>query len=333
MLRYGLLIIVFALGMSASAAQDNESKEDLKKIQGKWKVAACVYDGKEIAAEVGNGWTFEKNKLSVEKATVEMTITLHAAKQPKEMEMKVGDAPQTVKGIYALEGETLQFCYGTKEGDKRPEKFESKAGSGRLLITLKRAAENQQEPLIAFGSDDAELLKKEIELLKKEIEIIKKENEALRKENASLKKGGGSSKEKETDGTKESITRVTLDSVEYVYAGGLRNGNAFIVTVLATSKDGNRPVPRGQMILIDETGEKYTGNMVGGTNAGLRELREGVPLKLQWQFGGSRAFGLPDRGPQAPGTKVKRFTAVIIENGQPGRNNNTIEFRNVPAVK
>jgi uncharacterized protein (TIGR03067 family) len=330
---YFLLAMLFALAAGTGTAQEDRTKEDQKKLQGKWKVTSCTFDGKDVAEEVGNGWTFDKNKLLVEKATEEMTITLNAAKRPKEMEMRVGKAPQPVKGIYEIDGELLKFCYGTKENDRRPERFESKPGSGRLLIILKRAGDGPENNPIAHRSDDAELLKKEIDLLKKEIELLKKENETLKKENTGLKKGSGSVKEKEGDETKESINRVTVDNVEYVYAGSIRNGNAFIVTVLATSKNGNRPVPRGQMILIDETGEKYTGNMVGGTNAGLRELREGVSLKLQWQFGGNRAFGLGDRGPQAPGNKVKRFTAVIIENGQPGRNNNTIEFRNVPVVK
>lgn len=332
MTRYFLFVVLFSLGAGTCTAQDETSKGDLKKIQGKWKVASCIYDGKEIDAEAGNGWTFEKNKLSVEKAAVEMTITLNAAKQPKEMELKVGNAPHTVKGIYALEGQTLKVCYGTKEDDKRPEKFESTAGSGRLLITLKCQAEKQEELFIAYRLDDTDLLKKEIELLKKEIELLKKENEDLKKENDGLKKSGspakkGPAREKDADDGKETVSKVTLDNVEYVYQGSVRNGNAVIVNVLATSKDGNRPVPRGQMTLIDENGEKYTGNLVGGTNTSRHELREGVPQRLQWQFGGRRPF-TGDLAPQGPSAKVKRFAAVIIELGH-GARNNSIEFRNV----
>lgn len=325
--RYGLLLTLCFLGASITAAQGNRATEDLKTIQGKWKVQSCLYDGKEVAAEVGNGWTFTNNKLKVESAPEEMTITLNAAKRPKEMELRVGTAPQPVKGIYAVENESLKFCYGTKENDSRPDRFESKSGSGRLLITLKRT-ESQESEIAQEKSDDGPLSKKEIELLKKEIELLKKENEALKNELAVLKKGGEKrGGAKETEEPKDSVMRVTLDNVEYVYAGASRNGNTLIVSVMATSKDGQHPAPRGQMTLIDENGDKHTGRPTSAPH-NIRELREGVPIKLQWQFGGTRPF-VGDRGPQAPSAKLKKFTAVIIERSIAG-SDNTIEFRNVP---
>lgn len=328
--RYTLILLLCVLGTGTSPAQEDRNNEDLKKLQGKWKVSNCIYDGKEVDAERGNPWTFSGNRYKVDGALEEFSIALNASKRPKEMEWRVGDAPQSIKGIYALENDTLKFCY-----DSRPNRFESKSGSGRLLLTLKRASEGQEFPITMANPDD-ELLKKENELLKKEIELLKKEIEELKKENSLLKKGGGSSKEasstkeKESDDAKESVTKVTVDNVEYEYAGLTRNGNVVTVSVMATCKDGNRPVPHGKMTLIDEAGEKYSGNLVGGGTTSRRDLREGVPIKLQWQFGGGPRLG--GERHQPPSAKVKRFTAVIIEPGVGVRNKNTIEFRNVSAT-
>lgn len=188
---------------------------------------------------------------------------------------------------------------------------------------------------VALGqtSADFEALKKELELLKKEVDLLKRENDLLKKENDSLKKGGGSSSsggstdkgEKGEKGEKS----VTVDDVEYVYLGSERKGAAFIVTVLATSKNGDHPGPQGAMTIIDTDGEKYTGHPV--IKGGRATLKEGVPIKLSWQFGFNNFTGAARGG--APGSKVTRFAAVVIQYRLiGGENENTIDFKDVPAV-
>lgn len=179
--------------------------------------------------------------------------------------------------------------------------------------------------------DNEALLKKEIELLQKEVDLLKRENEVLKKENAALKKGDGGAKE--VDEAKDSVTRALVDNVEYEYAGATHNGNTLTITVLATSKENAATGLTGPMTLIDDQGEKYVGRQVS-TSGGTRKLVEGVPVKLQWQFGGSSVApggfgGFNQKPPPAPSAKIKRFAAVIIEDAFGG--GNSVEFRNVPV--
>lgn len=168
-------------------------------------------------------------------------------------------------------------------------------------------------------------LQKEIDLLKRELDLLKRENELLKKENEALKKGGGTLK---NDEDKDAVTRVTVGKVEYVYLGSERTGAGLVVTVLATSKDGNQQGPKGMMTIVDPDGEKYTGMPAGG--AGLPpNLREGVPVKLSWVFG--RKNPLTGQAAPAPSTRVKRFAGVFIQPNVGGLGD-SIDFRDVPAV-
>jgi hypothetical protein len=207
----------------------------------------------------------------------------------------------------------------------------------RLLICLCVAGSLLMSHGLAFGQNERvpasdplqkelELLKKELELLKRENDVLKRENEVLKQEIAALKKGGGTSKATTSD--PDSVTRVTVGDVEYTYEGLMRSGSTVTVTVLAKSKDGNQTAPGGRMTLVDEEGNKYTGMPSGGFGA-ASTLKEGVPVKLMWKFGATSPLGL--KGPAAPSAKIKNFAGVMIERKIAGSEDDTIDFRNVPA--
>ena len=164
-------------------------------------------------------------------------------------------------------------------------------------------------------------LKQEIELLKRENDLLKRENELLKQEIAALKKGGA----KASAEPGEAALSVTVDNVEYVYQGTTRNGPEMLVTVLATSKNGESPAPAGKMFLVDDEGNKYTGMPQGGFT-GRQVLREGVPMKLVWRFGPN----LLTKQGTAPSAKITRFASLSVEAAQFGRT--AVEFRGVPAV-
>jgi len=198
----------------------------------------------------------------------------------------------------------------------------------RLFAAVCLAGSLLLSPRAAVGQErttDLDTLRKEVDLLKRELDLLKRENELLKKENESLKKGGSA---KAADGDPDAGRRVTVDKVEYQYEGLTRSGGKVTVTVLATSKDGNRPGPNGSMVLIDPDGEKYTGKPSQGFGT-QPALREGVPVKLMWQFGGSNPLGLA--GPPAPSAKIMRFAAVIVHRTVANSDDDTIDFRDVPA--
>ena len=181
----------------------------------------------------------------------------------------------------------------------------------------------QSVALAQERATEVERIKKEIDLLKREIDLLKRENELLKKENAALKKGGTT---KTADTETDAALRVTVDKVEYVYQGLMRSGANVFATVLATSTKGDRPGPSGRMFLVDDDGEKYEGTPVLGTGTPAA-LREGVPLKITWRFGPSPLTGKSS----APSPMIKRFPIATIES-QFGVTNDTIDFRNAPAV-
>ncbi len=64
-------------------------------------------------------------------------------KHPKEMDIRIerkGSEAKEFKAVYRFEGENLLICVNVG-GRVRPAVFESKAGSGYRLITLKRVKE------------------------------------------------------------------------------------------------------------------------------------------------------------------------------------------------
>ena len=177
----------------------------------------------------------------------------------------------------------------------------------------------------AIGQDKKAIvgnLKKELDLLKRENEVLKRENELLKQEIAALKKGG--SKVSSEIGAAAALS-LTVDNVEYVYQGTVRNGPEMLVTLLATSKSGESRAPHGKMFIVDDEGNKYVGMPQGGFGA-PQVLREDVPLKLVWRFGPN----LLTKQGSAPSAKIARFASLSVEAAQFGRT--AIEFRGVPAV-
>lgn len=168
---------------------------------------------------------------------------------------------------------------------------------------------------------DLDGLKKEIDLLKRENELLKRENDLLKKEIESLKKGSAA---KPPESATEAVLAVTVDDVEYVYQGCVRNGPNVFITLLATSKKGDQQAPGGDMTVIDDDGDKYRGVPTVGVPP---LLREGVPVKVTWRFGLNPLTGKSS----APSPKITRFASVAVE---PifGRPASGVDFRNVPAV-
>jgi uncharacterized protein (TIGR03067 family) len=69
-----------------------------------------------------------------------MTYHLSPAKTPKSIDFTPTAGPDKGKplpGIYELDGDDLKICFG-KVGGPRPSGFTTAAGSGHVLVVLKR---------------------------------------------------------------------------------------------------------------------------------------------------------------------------------------------------
>src|SRR5262249_4506728 len=128
-------------------APDKPSKEDpvkkeMKKLEGTWTVVTQEREGSPVKNSKGT-FTFAKSKLTIRWDKDEEKggkVKLDPTKSPKEMDI-VADTPDgevKLKGIYQIKGDSLKMCIDQK-GGKRPTNFTTKAGTGQILIVLKRA--------------------------------------------------------------------------------------------------------------------------------------------------------------------------------------------------
>jgi uncharacterized protein (TIGR03067 family) len=69
-----------------------------------------------------------------------VTITIDPTTKPKWYDMTIPEGPkkgQVLQGIYELEGDTWKYCQD-KAGKGRPTEFSGKAGSGWVLVIMKK---------------------------------------------------------------------------------------------------------------------------------------------------------------------------------------------------
>src|SRR5215212_9230936 len=87
--------------------------------------------------------TFDGDKFTVKGGDAVLqagTQTLDPAKKPKAVDAMVTEGEgkgTTMLGIYELDGDTLKACFDTA-GKKRPTEFKTAAGSGHMLLVMKR---------------------------------------------------------------------------------------------------------------------------------------------------------------------------------------------------
>jgi len=121
-------------------------KEDLKNLQGTWRVSALEVDGQTMsAAALGGAQITVKGDRFISTgmgAAYEGAIELDGSVKPKAMDLKFDTGPEkgnTNAGIYELSGDTWRICLNTR-GRKRPEKFAAPPGTGIAVEVLERGA-------------------------------------------------------------------------------------------------------------------------------------------------------------------------------------------------
>ena len=143
----------FAYHLQATEAdarkpKSDAEKTDAEKILGVWKFDSGKADGQELQGAEGeriknSTYEFTADKLIIKHRdrTHEAGYKLDPAAKPKTLDLivNVQGGEETRPGIYKLEGDTLTYCARIPAGaDERPTEFESKEGSGIVLMVLKR---------------------------------------------------------------------------------------------------------------------------------------------------------------------------------------------------
>jgi RNA polymerase sigma factor (sigma-70 family) len=142
-------------GRPERTEQTKEEPKDLKKLQGTWEVTDMVNDGTTVPEENRKGLrlvvTKDRMTLGVadDPEARKFRFTLDPDKDPKALDLTSLNGvhkDKTTYGIYELDSDTLKICVpNDPERNERPTAFESKEGTARALITLKRVKDRDKE--------------------------------------------------------------------------------------------------------------------------------------------------------------------------------------------
>ena|ERR1043165_3254450 len=143
MKKISLSFVVLALALCAGMALAED--DDAKKMEGNWTIESIVSKGEKPPADQFKDITMviTGNKIQMklkDEAVSTVTYKLDAEKKPKQIDLTHVDGDQKDKvemGIYELDGDTLKIS-SSDPGEKRPEAFESAAGSKVDYLVLKR---------------------------------------------------------------------------------------------------------------------------------------------------------------------------------------------------
>jgi uncharacterized protein (TIGR03067 family) len=118
--------------------------DDLKAMEGTWKVEAAEAGGKKLESdelkELVVKIAGDHYEVKTKDGTDAGTLKLDEKAKPKTMDATKTegfDAGKVVKAVYELTGETLRVCYAL-DGGERPTELATKEGAPVLLLTYKR---------------------------------------------------------------------------------------------------------------------------------------------------------------------------------------------------
>ena len=130
-----------AIVLTASLLGSITRADDLKAMEGKWKVEAAEAGGKALESEDMKELivtiTGDRYEVQVKDKTDRGSLKLDETQNPKLMDAtdtEGEDAGKVIKAIYELKGDTLRVCYGAE----RPKEFATKEDAAVLLITYRR---------------------------------------------------------------------------------------------------------------------------------------------------------------------------------------------------
>lgn len=125
-------------------ADDKKQAEELKKLDGVWKVSTGELGGNPLPEEFAKSLTLTleggKYKVLVGVQEDKGTCTIDPSKKPKELDIKGEEGPnkgKTIPCIYELDGDTLKVCYDLS-GKKRPAEFKTEKDTLLYLAIYKR---------------------------------------------------------------------------------------------------------------------------------------------------------------------------------------------------
>jgi uncharacterized protein (TIGR03067 family) len=132
-----LAVLTFAFTPPAQA-------DDLKALQGTWKLESAEARGQKVESEEAKDIVVkimgERYEVRIKDKIDGGTLKLDETQKPKTMDAtdtEGDDVGKVVKAIYELSGDTLRVCHAGDD-DERPKEMATKEDSSVIIMTFKR---------------------------------------------------------------------------------------------------------------------------------------------------------------------------------------------------
>jgi uncharacterized protein (TIGR03067 family) len=134
-----VIAALFCVGVSYSDEPNKAVQEELKLLEGEWRIVTVEVDG--VSADSKSIIKFAGGKCTLSEPgsgfpDIELVITLDPTKSPKWMDT-TNPQKKTHKGIYELKGDKLKLAVLLQDmKGERPTEF--KAKKGQVIYTYER---------------------------------------------------------------------------------------------------------------------------------------------------------------------------------------------------
>jgi uncharacterized protein (TIGR03067 family) len=146
-IRVGLILLAASPAL-AFAQGDDATKEELKKLQGSWKVTSMIIDGMDQKLPDGQSVVFVIKDATVKQmvgdvVAMEGKFEVNSKANPKQITLIADNGPNKGKkdmAVYILEGDTFKVAGYTGDAslEKRLDAFPKTAMKGVDLFEMKR---------------------------------------------------------------------------------------------------------------------------------------------------------------------------------------------------
>ena len=131
---------------ASKATSPADSEKDRQSLIGRWVLVEAMDNGRTESREELQKvtWTFDGNgyTLTYKGDVRQGAYQLSPAKDPKEINVTVlagADAGNSYQGIYKFADNNFILCWPTNAQSGRPKEFTGRAGSGQILMVLRRS--------------------------------------------------------------------------------------------------------------------------------------------------------------------------------------------------
>ena len=152
-----LVVVPFVLAVTAQIGPSPAELERAHRLlAGTWDVLEMVDDGETLSHDLIRSKLAEGGRIRVVDRSFEIVnpetgearktaFRIDPSENPRRIDVISRD-DRILRGIYRFEGDQLVICQQSKPEEPRPDTFEARAGSGRMLLRLKLASDSACSP-------------------------------------------------------------------------------------------------------------------------------------------------------------------------------------------